>query len=151
MEHVVKKQDISRRGALLAVAGAVGLSLWWLNAPAGGGNIISAEAAFRAQSMGDMTIVDIRTPDEWAQSGSPRDAWQIDMQRPDFLAAFYKALNEDRSTPVAIICATGVRSKRLTMLLEQAGFTQVFDVSEGMFGSSAGAGWLASKLPVDRS
>jgi rhodanese-related sulfurtransferase len=33
--------------------------------------------------------------------------------------------------------------------LRKAGFTQVYNIDEGMVGSSAGPGWIARGLPVE--
>ena len=46
------------------------------------------------------------------------------------------------------MCARGVRSRRLTARLTEAGFTNIIDVPEGMLGSSAGPGWLKNDLPT---
>jgi rhodanese-related sulfurtransferase len=33
--------------------------------------------------------------------------------------------------------------------LREAGFTQVYNIKEGMMGSSAGPGWIARGLPLE--
>ena len=38
--------------------------------------------------------------------------------------------------------------QHLAELMAGAGFTSVFDVTEGMIGSSAGPGWIDAGLPV---
>jgi len=54
----------------------------------------------------------------------------------------------DRSKRVALICRTGVRSGRVGKFMAKAGFTQVYSVGEGMFGSTHGPGWLRRGLPI---
>ncbi|MEM8582520.1 MAG: rhodanese-like domain-containing protein, partial [Pseudomonadota bacterium] len=54
------------------------------------------------------------------------------------------------SQPVAVICARGIRSARLTRRLEAAGIGPIVDIPEGMLGSRSGPGWLSRELPVIR-
>ncbi len=74
----------------------------------------------------------------------------IDMRRQDFLQALNAAVAGDLTAPVALICARGVRSARLTRALVEAGYSRIIDVPEGMLGSASGPGWLAGNLPVAR-
>ena len=108
------------------------------------------EAAEKAQA-GEIALIDIRRPDEWAQTGIPQGGHPLDMRRDDFIAALDQLVDGDRSKPVALICAQGVRSDRMSQRLTEAGFTNIIDVPEGMLGSSAGPGWLARGLPVDQA
>lgn len=142
--------DYSRRSVAAGLMLAIGLSLWWLLAPGGPGNVIRADAAYNAWAEGSLTIIDIRRPDEWAQSGTPKGAVRLDLRRPDFLHALSDAMNGQLTTPIAVICATGVRSRRLAAQLQELGLKQVFDISEGMFGGDGGPGWIARGLPLDR-
>lgn len=98
---------------------------------------------------GELLLIDIRRPDEWARTGVPAGAAPLDMRRSDFVPALQALMQDDDRIPVAIICARGVRSRRVSNLLEQAGFTQIIDIPEGMLGSKAGPGWVARGLPVD--
>lgn len=144
---------IGRRGLLLgAGAGllAAGLGGWAHTRDAFEGAAIDAEAAHSAAASGEVTLVDVRRPEEWAKTGVPEGAHAIDMRRDDFLEAIEEAVGGDRSAPVALICAGGVRSGRVASRLEAAGFTRVANVEEGMMGSSAGPGWLDRGLPVTR-
>ena len=111
---------------------------------------MTAAEAHRAALAGDILLVDIRTPDEWKDSGVPEGALPLDMRRLEFVADLDRALDGDRSQPVALICAAGVRSARVAEALRRMGFSDVHDVSEGMHGSDAGPGWLRAGLPVTR-
>ena len=105
--------------------------------------------AHRAALAGAIVLVDIRRPDEWEASGSGEGAVRLDLRRPDFAERLAEiAGGTDR--PVALICAGGVRSARTANRLADAGFTDLIDVPEGMLGSTAGPGWIASGLPLDR-
>ncbi len=105
------------------------------------------EAAKRVAA-GQITLVDIRRPDEWADTGSAAGALQLDMRDDDFVARLTVAVDGNRAAPIALICAKGVRSARLANALTEAGFTQIINVPEGMLGSSAGPGWIARDLPL---
>ncbi len=114
-----------------------------------GGQLNVADAHAQALS-GDILLVDIRTPREWRATGVGEGAYPLDMRRDDFEQALAHLTGGDRSAPVALICARGVRSARLSNRLTEAGFTNVLDVPEGMLGSAAGPGWVRAGLPVQR-
>ena len=103
--------------------------------------------AFAAAASGEVLLVDIRRPDEWQTTGLPEHAVALDMREDAFLARVRAARVSERQ-PVALICARGVRSARLTHRLDAAGIGPIIDVPEGMLGSHAGPGWLKRGLPV---
>lgn len=114
------------------------------------GQAIDAAEAQKRAARGEVTLIDIRRPDEWADTGYGADAMPLDMRDADFLARLTAAVDGNRDAPIALICARGVRSTRLANQLTEAGFTQIINVPEGMLGSSAGPGWIARNLPVSR-
>ncbi|MEX0285372.1 MAG: rhodanese-like domain-containing protein, partial [Paracoccaceae bacterium] len=100
---------------------------------------------------GEILLVDIRTPREWHATGIGEGAHPLDMRRDDFETALAQLTGGNRDAPVALICARGVRSARLSNRLTEAGFTQIIDVPEGMLGSAAGPGWVRAGLPVQQN
>ncbi|MEM9852574.1 MAG: rhodanese-like domain-containing protein [Pseudomonadota bacterium] len=112
---------------------------------------IDALTAHARAAAGEILLIDVRRPDEWAATGSGEGAARLDMRRDDFIAALVRLAEGDRTRSIAIICARGVRSARMTNRLTQAGFTRIIDVPEGMLGSAAGPGWIKRGLPLDRS
>ena len=68
---------------------------------------------------------------------------------PGFTDALLQQVNGDRNAPIALICRTGNRTTQVQRYLQSVGFTQVYNVKEGMAGSSAGPGWIKRGLPVD--
>ena len=146
---------IARRGFVLgglAVVGvaALGSARWFnVSAQVAAGDL-SAPDAHEAALAGAITLVDIRRPDEWARTGVPEGGVGIDMRRDDFVDELLAQTGGDRDQPVALICARGVRSARLSARLQAAGFTKIIDVPEGMLGSGAGPGWVKRGLPVVR-
>ena len=97
-----------------------------------------------------LTLIDVRTPDEWKQTGVPKGAGRITMQHPGgeegFAAELLKKIKGDKHAPVALICRSGNRSSQVQRWLEKRGFTHIYNVSEGMVGRN---GWLARGLPLE--
>jgi len=133
-------------GALLLGAGG-----WWglsRHRPTHEGRILTVAQAHVDAQTGEILLLDIRTPSEWRQTGIPAGAVPLDMRRADFQEALRALQVQDPGRPVALICAGGVRSARLTRQLLASGFEDIIDVPEGVYGSTAGPGWLSSNLPV---
>lgn len=144
---------LSRRGLLvMGVAGITtggAVAAQWYNVLGENGEAaFSPPQAHAAAVSGDVLLIDIRRPDEWARTGVGEGAMPLDMRRQDFESALALAAQGDKGRPVALICARGVRSRRMSARLAAAGFTQIIDVPEGMLGSGAGPGWLRRGLPV---
>lgn len=138
-------------GVAVLATGGLGAARWFnVTATAGGAGSLSVSQAHAGALAGDITLIDIRRPDEWARTGVPQGGVALDMRRPDFAQALLAAVDGDPQAPVALICARGVRSRGLGARLTQAGFTNIIDVPEGMLGSGAGPGWVKSGLPVVR-
>ena len=114
---------------------------------------LSAPEAFEQAKSGQVTLIDIRTPPEWRQTGVPEGARRIDMRHPKgpegFAAEVLTAVGGDKDAPIALICRTGNRTTHMQKELLARGFTQVYNVKEGMVGSGAGPGWLKRGLPVE--
>lgn len=114
---------------------------------------LPAPEAFEAVKAGKLTLIDIRTPPEWRQTGVAPGASRINMIHPQgavgFLNEVLAKVGGDKTAPIALICRTGNRTTQVQRFLQAQGFTQVFNVREGMAGSGAGPGWLARKLPID--
>jgi rhodanese-related sulfurtransferase len=117
--------------------------------------VLSPQEARARAASGDLTIVDVRLPVEWAETGLPEGAETLSLQnpatlevRPGFVEDMLRVLQGRRDQPVALICARGNRSALAATLLAEAGFTSVHDISEGMIGGQNGPGWLARALPT---
>ncbi len=132
---------------LAAAAGAVAYRQIMVAPEYDGGKLSVTQAHDRALA-GSIVLIDIRRPEEWEQTGIAGGAHPIDMRRDDFVEALTTVAGPDKSRPIALICARGVRSARLSLHLSEAGYTNILDVPEGMLGSGAGPGWLAGNLPT---
>ena len=95
-----------------------------------------------------VTLLDVRSRAEWAETGLAKGAWPVSMHERGFDQRLFAALDLAAGRPVALICATGGRSAQLLAALKRAGYTGFIDVSEGMLGSRRGPGWIARGLPI---
>jgi rhodanese-related sulfurtransferase len=153
MHILTKNPQLTRRfflGGGFAVAAS---SIAWsqINKLPFDGDAIDPPTAYKLALAGKITLLDIRRPDEWAKTGSGQGAHRLDLRRKDFITVLDELLDGDRTKPVALICARGVRSNRMSEKLIKAGFTNIIDVPEGMLGSKAGQGWIKRKLPLTKS
>lgn len=130
-------------GALLLAAASAGAAEPYLSAP----------EALAAARDGALTIIDVRSPGEWRDTGIPAGARTVTIHNPQGSEAFVlevlEAVGGDSSRPIALICAAGGRSNRAQDLLRGHGFSSVADIGEGMKGSGHGPGWLERGLPVE--
>lgn len=116
---------------------------------------ITADSAYDGVRGGQLTLIDIRSPEEWRDSGLPAGALAITMHDPGgkeaFAKAVLRAVKGDKTKPIAVICAVGRRSRWAQNFLTKQGHVQVRDVSEGMFGRGKHLpGWIRRGLPVER-
>jgi rhodanese-related sulfurtransferase len=118
--------------------------------------VLTPDTAEARVAAGQLTIIDVRLPQEWAATGMPAGALGVSLQnprtleaRPDFVDDVLHALGGRQDVPVALICAAGSRSAVATELLAEAGFTKVYDISEGVSGGPHGPGWLQRHLPTE--
>ncbi len=107
--------------------------------------IDAAELAARLGAPAPPVVVDVRNPDEHA-AGALAGAMLVPL--PD-LAGRIGSLLADRATPVAVICAGGVRSARAAEQLAGLGYTRVWSVRGGFTAwQKAGLPWIVP-APAD--
>ena len=94
-------------------------------------------------------MYDIRRPEEWRQTGvieGSRLLTFVDAGGrvlPDFLTRFTDAV--EKNDPVILICRTGNRTSTLARhLVEQMGYTQVYNVRNGI------TKWISEEAAVTR-
>lgn len=140
----------TRRTLLLSgLAAVAGVAIAYpLIYPTYAGGVLDAQTAHQQQIVGDLILIDIRRPDEWAATGTAQGAHRLDLRRDDFIAALDQIAGQDRSRPIALICARGIRSARIANLLAENGFTNILNIPEGMDGSADGPGWVNRGLPL---
>lgn len=76
----------------------------------------------------DATILDVRTPDEYAGGIIP-GAVNINVMDPGFYDRFS---DFDKEAPVLVYCRSGARSFRAASILESLGFTDLHNLSGGI-------------------
>lgn len=108
----------------------------------------TAPEAARKLAAGDLVLLDIRSPQEWAETGVAKGAWPVSMHEPDFPERLQTILSVYGPGQIALICATGGRTSYIADILERNGIIGVLNVAEGMFGNGDGPGWVARGLPV---
>lgn len=145
------KNEPSRRAIL---AGITALGIAWVSGinPAQAQDAtpktMAVADAYDAAGKGDIILVDIRTPEEWAETGIGEGAIALDMRSDNFVPALVKLRQANPDTPIAMICRTGNRSGYATNALTAQGFPGLVDVHEGMAGGPNGPGWLKTGLPI---
>lgn len=115
---------------------------------AGAAETLAPAEAAALTSARAVTLVDVRTPAEWNETGIPTGARTVSWGQPDFVQRVVDLVAGDRAAPVVLICRSGSRSARAMAALREGGFTHVSHVPEGMAGGPNGPGWLARGLPV---
>jgi rhodanese-related sulfurtransferase len=112
---------------------------------------ISAPQAFERAKEGKLLIIDVRTPEEWRETGVIPAARRVDFYRGPqvMLKSVLEMVGGDRNAPIAVICHSGSRSSEAQRFLQAQGFTKVYNLREGMAGSAAGPGWLGRQLPLE--
>ena len=136
---------------LSALRLAVFSALLLAAAPAGAQPDMSAPQALEALKQGKVLVIDLRTPQEWRETGVIPGAGRVDFYRGPWpvLQKILEMTGGDKNVAVALICASGSRSGEAQRFLQKQGFTQVYNVREGMEGSASGPGWLKRRLPVE--
>lgn len=92
-------------------------------------------------------VYDVRRPDEWRATGvveGSQTLTYVDKSgraNPGFMPRFAAEVGKDK--PVILICRTGNRTDKLAReLMEQHGYTKIYNVRDGI------TGWIAEKNPV---
>lgn len=112
--------------------------------------LMEAPEAHEKALKGEIVLIDIRTPEEWKQTGVPASAHAISMHQnaQTFISELLNAAAGDSEKPIAVICRTGSRSTALAAPLAKAGFPNVINVAEGVVGGPRGPGWTKRGLPL---
>ena len=121
-------------------------------APSGppSGPFVSAPEALSEVEAGNMVLLDIRSPEEWKETGIASVALPVTMHNREFLQNFKKIVSDNPDKKIGIICATGGRTAWLQTELKKRGLGEVINVSEGMLGNEGGPGWIARGLTMKK-
>lgn len=115
--------------------GFIILSILLLSCKQAGGEhieMISAkqvyEAVYGKAATEGTQLIDVRTPEEYSVSHL-KEAQNICVTSADFEE---KAASLDKTKPVYVYCKGGRRSAKAAKILEEMGFTQVYDLQGGI-------------------
>ena len=101
---------------------------------------VDVQTAYDALSSNqDTQLLDVREPDEWAETGVGPEAVLIPLGDVESRASAELAADQ----PVYVICRTGNRSQTASEILVGLGFTQVYNVDGGI------TAWVDAGLPVE--
>ncbi len=116
------------------------------------------------QSNTQAKLVDVRTSIEFSFVGHPIGAIHIPFKRPPNWDAFLDfnqqvdAAIDSLSTPLILMCRSGVRSMDAAKLLEKAGYHALYNMEQGFEGDkddhnhrSTINGWRFHQLPWEQS
>jgi rhodanese-related sulfurtransferase len=109
---------------------------------------LSVREALEGARAGRLVLVDIRTPEEWADTGVPQGAIRLDMTGSGFEVRLAALKLDHPGKPIALICRTANRSSEVQKKLAGRGWTNLVDVRGGLLGNPKDKGWLAESLPV---
>ena len=90
-------------------------------------------AEFKSLITGNGILVDVRTPEEFAQ-GNIEGSSNVDFLNSNFETMIQKL---DKSTPVYIYCRSGSRSGQAKKKMKALGFTEVYNLKGGYMAWSA--------------
>lgn len=135
----------------IAACPALAVLVLFLALGRAGDGTLAADSAWALASRDSLLVIDVRTGREWRTTGLPEKAVGISLAgggAASFVDMVLEAVDGDRSHPLAMICASGVRSARAAGILRSHGFVEVYDISEGMMGNGHRPGWIERGLPL---
>lgn len=112
---------------------------------------LSVREAQEANKAGKLVLVDVRTPEEWADTGVPEGSVRLDMTASAFEVRLAALRLDHPGKPIALICRTGNRTSTLQKTLMARGWKELIDVRGGLLGNPKDKGWLAEGLPVEQA
>ncbi|HRJ68794.1 MAG TPA: rhodanese-like domain-containing protein [Beijerinckiaceae bacterium] len=110
-------------------------------------SVTVSEAQERLAS-GKSVLVDIRRPEEWAETGVASGAVRLDMTADDFLPKLQSLQKANPGKDIDIICRTANRTAFVQSELAKRGWKGIVNVRGGMAGRAPDIGWIAAKLPI---
>ena len=102
----------------------------------------------------NLLIIDVRSKSEWKETGVIPNAKLIQMYsaartlRKEYISEILDFIGDNKSIEVAIICHSGGRSSGTVKMLEEKGYINISNISEGMVGNDNISGWINRGLPT---
>jgi rhodanese-related sulfurtransferase len=127
---------------LIAIAFASGAMLMFPALTAGGGaDSLNPAQAVQLMNREKAVVVDVCSTDEFA-SGHVVGAKNIPL--PDLEAKLTGAV-KNKATPLILVCASGMRSKRAVAIAKKLGYEKSHSLAGGM------GAWRGASLPVEKA
>ena len=104
---------------------------------------ISPRDALRGVRDAQIFMIDVRNPDEWAQTGVPEGSHRIALGDKDLVKKVKALVGQRDGAEIAISCLSGMRSRTAVNLLRRHGIERVKIVHGGI------TRWKADGLPVE--
>lgn len=131
---------IIQNWVLVAVAvGSAAMLLW--PTISGGGAGVSPTEAVQLINREKAVVVDVCSPDEFAR-GHIVHARNIPL---DVLAQQLPQAVKNKATPLVLVCASGMRSRRAVAVARKLGYERAVSLAGGM------AAWRSANLPVEKA
>lgn len=114
---------------LLLLIGSVGISCSFHNEIHQKKEVLERTAFLDSINKSDIQLVDIRTPEQYAEEGNFAHAKNIDFESADF----YKLIEEsfDKSKPLYVYCKGEIYSHEATHNLLDLGYQEVYQLKGG--------------------
>lgn len=118
-----------------------GMLLWPALSSGGGADSLNPNEVVQLMNRDKAVIVDVCGAEEFA-AGHVVGAKNVPL---DQLEAKLTGVVKNKATPVVLVCASGMRSKRALAVAKKLGYENVRSLSGGM------GAWRSASLPVDKA
>lgn len=118
-----------------------GMLLWPMLSSGGGADSLNPNQVVQLMNRDKAVVVDVCGADEYA-AGHVVGAKNVPL---DQLETKLPGVVKNKATPLVIVCASGMRSKRALAVAKKLGYENVRSLSGGM------GAWRSASLPVDKA
>lgn len=125
---------------LIALASG-GMLLWPAVTSGGGANSLTPTQAVQLINREKAVVVDVCAPEEFA-NGHVTNAKNVPIA--DLEARLTQTV-KNKTVPVLMVCASGIRAKRAVATAQKLGYDKAYSLAGGM------GAWRAANLPVQKS
>ena len=126
---------------LITIAITSGIMLMWPMIMGGGGvNTVSPTQAVQLINKDKAVVIDVCSESEFAE-GHVSGAKNVPV---DELESRLTQVAKNKATPLLMVCASGIRSRRAVGVAKKQGYEQVYSLAGGM------GAWRTASLPVQK-
>lgn len=125
---------------VLIVVTAAGLLLWPVVSGGGGAGSLKPTEAVQLINREKAAVIDVCSADEYA-AGHVGQAKHVPL---DELDKRLPQVVKNKATPLLMVCASGIRSRRAVAQAKKLGYEKVHSLAGGM------GAWRAASMPVQK-